>query len=39
MHEGDKIDEKALKALICAAVGLNTSSAARKPGKSIGERA
>jgi hypothetical protein len=27
-HEGDKIDEKALKALICAAVALNTSSAA-----------
>jgi hypothetical protein len=24
-HEGDKIDEKALKALICAAVALNTS--------------
>ena len=23
-HEGDKIDEKALKALICAAVALNT---------------
>jgi hypothetical protein len=28
-HEGDKIDEKALKALIRAAVALNTSSAAR----------
>ena len=27
-HEGDKIDEKALKALIRAAVALNTSSAA-----------
>ncbi len=26
-HEGDKIDEKALKALIRAAVALNTSSA------------
>lgn len=26
-HEGDKIDEKALKALICAAVALNTSKA------------
>jgi hypothetical protein len=24
-HEGDKIDERALKALICAAVALNTS--------------
>ena len=32
-HEGDKIDEKALKALIRAAVALNTSSAARRPGK------
>jgi hypothetical protein len=31
-HEGDKIDEKALKALIRAAVGLNTSSAAQRPG-------
>jgi hypothetical protein len=31
-HEGDKIDEKALKALIRAAVALNTSSAARPPG-------
>jgi hypothetical protein len=30
-HEGDKIDEKALKALIRAAAALNTSSAA-KPG-------
>jgi hypothetical protein len=29
-HEGDKIDEKALKALIRAAVALNTSSPARK---------
>ena len=28
LHEGDKIDEKALKALIRAAVALNTSSAA-----------
>jgi hypothetical protein len=26
-HEGDKIDEKALKALICAAVALNASRA------------
>ena len=31
-HEGDKIDEKALKALIRAAVALNTSSAARRSG-------
>jgi len=29
-HEGDKIDEEALKALIRAAVALNTSSAARR---------
>jgi hypothetical protein len=32
-HEGDKIDEKALKALIRAAAALNTSSAAKRPGK------
>ena len=31
-HEGDTIDEKALKALIRAAVALNTSLAARRPG-------
>ena len=31
-HEGDKIDEEALKALIRAAVALNTSSAAQRPG-------
>jgi hypothetical protein len=31
-HEGDKIDERALKALIRAAVELNTASAARRPG-------
>ena len=32
IHEGDKIDEKALKALIRAAVALNTSArAARRP--------
>ena len=31
-HEGDKIDEKALKALIRAAVALNTSSASQRPG-------
>ena len=30
-REGDKINEKALKALIRAAVALNTSSAARRP--------
>jgi hypothetical protein len=30
LHEGDEIDEEALKALICAAVALNTSSAARR---------
>ena len=30
-HEGDKIDEKALKALIRAAVALNMSSAAQRP--------
>jgi hypothetical protein len=33
IHEGDKIDEKALKALIRAAVALNTSSAAKRPRK------
>jgi hypothetical protein len=31
-HEGDEIDEMALKALIGAAVALNTSTAARRPG-------
>ena len=31
-HEGDEIDEKALKALIRAAVALNTSTAAQRPG-------
>ena len=31
-YEGDKIDEKALQALIRAALALNTSSAARRPG-------
>ena len=30
LHDGDRIDEKALKALIRAAVALNTSSAARR---------
>ena len=32
VHEGDKIDEKAFKALIHAAVALNTSSAAQRSG-------
>jgi hypothetical protein len=31
VHEGDKIDEEALKALIHAAVALNTASAAQRP--------
>jgi hypothetical protein len=31
-HQGDKIDEKALTALIRAAVALNTSSVAKRPG-------
>jgi hypothetical protein len=31
-HQGDKIDEKALKALIRAAVAVNTSSDAQRPG-------
>ena len=31
LHEGDRIDEEALKALVRAAVALNTSSAARRP--------
>jgi hypothetical protein len=30
LHEGDKIDDKALKALIRAAVALNTSALKRK---------
>ncbi len=30
-HEGEKIDEKALKALVRSAVELNTSSTARRP--------
>jgi hypothetical protein len=33
IHEGDKIDEKALQALVRAAVALNTSSAARQKRK------
>jgi hypothetical protein len=32
LHEGDKIDEKALKTLIRAAVALNTSSTTRRSG-------
>src|SRR5580658_11373542 len=32
-HEGDKIDEKALKALVRSAIALNTSSATKRPGK------
>lgn len=32
-HEGDTINEKALKALIHAAVALNTSKTAQRPGK------
>jgi hypothetical protein len=31
LHEGDKIDAKALQALIRAAVALNTSSPAKRP--------
>ncbi len=31
VHEGDTIDEEALKSLVRAAVALNTSSAARRP--------
>jgi hypothetical protein len=34
IHEGDRIDEKALKALIRAAVALNTSRAAARPARS-----
>jgi hypothetical protein len=33
IREGDQLDEKALQALIRAAVALNTSSAAHRPGK------
>ena len=33
-HEGDKIDEKALKALVRGAVALNTSARAQKKSKS-----
>ncbi|HEU6443395.1 MAG TPA: DUF1801 domain-containing protein, partial [Microvirga sp.] len=31
LHEGDRIDEEALKALIRAAAALNTSSGAKRP--------
>ena len=34
IHEGDKIDEKALKALIRAAVALNTARATDRPARS-----
>ena len=34
IHEGDKIDEKALKALVRGAVALNTSARAQKKSKS-----
>src|ERR1700753_2730780 len=37
IHEGDKIDEKALKALIRAAVALNATARAKKKPKSPGE--
>jgi hypothetical protein len=33
IHEGDKIDEKALQALVRAAVALNASSAAQRKRK------
>ena len=33
IHEGDTIDDEALKALIRAAVALNTSAAANRPGR------
>jgi hypothetical protein len=32
IHENDKIDEKALQALIRAAMALNTAKAAKRPG-------
>ncbi|MBV9558609.1 MAG: DUF1801 domain-containing protein, partial [Pseudolabrys sp.] len=37
-HEGDKINETALKALIRAAVELNTSAAAKKAKKTPGKK-
>lgn len=33
LHEGDRIDEKALKALVRAAVAVNTARGARRAGK------
>jgi hypothetical protein len=33
IHEGDKIDEKAFKSLVRAAVTLNASSTTKRPGK------
>ena len=33
LHEDDKIDDQALQALIRAAVALNTSSSAKRPGR------
>ena len=35
IHEGDKIDEKALKALVRAAAALNASSAAKRAKKKV----
>jgi hypothetical protein len=29
-HEGEKVNERALKALVCAAIALNTSKAPKK---------
>ena len=37
IHEGDRIDEKALKALIRAAVALNTSRASHRSSRSLPE--
>jgi hypothetical protein len=31
IHEGEEIDEQALKALVCAAVALNATSGAKRP--------
>lgn len=39
IHEGDKIDEKALKALVRAAVALNTARAAARPARKQPKRA
>jgi hypothetical protein len=39
IHEGDKIDEKALKGLIRAAVALNMATAAQRSGSRSGTRA